>query len=76
MGYNDPSASSTSKDLASSFNLIFERLLRRLRLSAVIGEQYTDAVTIAGLTVHLAMFFFSFPTSAHMSHHRRRTRGS
>ena len=66
----DPSASSTSKDLKSGFTLNFGVEAT----SAVTGEQYTDVVTIAGLTVRLAMFFFSLPASANMSHHRRRTR--
>ena len=53
--YN-PSASSTSKDLGKTFKLSY------LSNASVFGEQYSDVVTIAGLTVCGVLFFFSFPT--------------
>ena len=65
--YN-PSASSTSQDLGNDFTLSYGDG------SMVTGEQYSDVVTVAGMAVRLAMFFFSFRTSAHMSHRRLRTR--
>jgi hypothetical protein len=66
----DPLASSTSHDLGKNFTLLYGDN------STVSGEQCTDNVTIAGLEVRRAIFFFSFPTiqSAHMSHHRRSAR--
>ena len=65
--YN-PSASSTSHDLGKTFTLVYGGG------SNASGEQYTDVVTIAGLAVRGAMFFFSFPTKrlhVYMSRHRQ-----
>ena len=51
--YN-PSASSTSRDLHKNFTLEYGGG------GIVTGEQYTDVVKIAGLTVRVLLFFLFF----------------
>ena len=67
----DPSASFTSRDLGKNFTLEYND---GFEISAVVGEEYTDVVTIAGLVVRGDMSAFFLPRSAHMSHLRRRIR--
>jgi hypothetical protein len=52
-----PSNSSTSKNLGQNFTLAYGDG------SQTSGEQFSDVVTVAGMTVRLAMFFFSYKRS-------------
>jgi cathepsin D len=49
----DPSSSSTSHDTGDNYSLGY------LDGSTLSGEEYTDDVTVGGLVVRGAMFFFS-----------------
>ena len=51
--YN-PSFSSTSQDLGKTFTLTYGSG------ATVSGEEYSDDVSVAGLTVRGALIFFSF----------------
>ena len=50
----DPSSSSTSQDLGNLFALAYGGG------ATVSGEQYTDVVSVAGLTVRGALLFLFF----------------
>jgi hypothetical protein len=57
----DPSSSDTSDDLKKTFTLGY------LDNSNVSGEEYSDDVTIAGVTVRGVMFFFSYKPLTHLT---------
>ena len=50
----DPSSSATSQDLGKTFTLTYGSG------ATVSGEEYSDTVSVAGLTVRGALFFLFF----------------